>query len=85
MFEAELVAFQFGTKNLEGAGTQTLEDEHVVNEYEKEELSCHISSNCVIPSNREGGGRLLHQSNQREPRRMMMMIVIRNKKRFPSR
>ena len=32
------------------------EDEHKVNEYEREEKEREPPPNCVIPSNREGGG-----------------------------
>ena len=42
---------------------QNAEEEHKVNEYEREEYSCHCLSNCIISSKREVGGRLLHQPN----------------------
>ena len=75
--------FPIRNKDSQKDRSRTLEDKHVVNKYEKEEQSCHISSDRISPSNREGGGRLLHQSDWREPRTMMMMmIVIQNKRRF---
>ena len=63
---------------------QNAEEEHKVNKYEQEEQEENRCCDCIIPSNWEGGGCLLHQSDWREPRRMMMIIVIWNKRRFPS-
>ena len=45
---------------------QNAKEEHKVNEYEREEHSRHCLSDCVILSNREGRGRLLHHPGQRE-------------------
>ena len=61
---------------------QKAEEEHKVNEYEREEHSRHCLSNCIISSNREGGGRLLHQPDRREREGTRMIGNIR---RFPSR
>ena len=60
---------------------QNAEEEHKVNEYEREEHSRHCLTNCIISSNQEGGGCLLHQPNQREREGMMMIGNIRQ---FPS-
>ena len=53
---------------------QNAEGEHKV----REEHSRHCFSDCIILSNREGGGLLLHQPDRREREReaMMMTIVI---------
>ena len=52
-----------------------------MNKYEKEEQSVTLSSNCIIPSNREGGGQWLRKPIWKAE----AMMMIRNKRQILSR